>query len=77
MYDLRRTDFGKKSTGVGSNSDIQAVSGLFLVILWLQIDYRMIRNQNLYNLMSFQRSLLIKYKLDRGLIPAPKPGFAG
>lgn len=29
------------------------------------------------NLMSFQRSLLIKYKIDRGLIPAPKPGFAG
>lgn len=29
------------------------------------------------NLMGFQRNLLIKYKIDRGLIAAPGPGFAG
>lgn len=29
------------------------------------------------NLMGFQRNLLIKYRIDRGLISAPKPGFDG
>ena len=29
------------------------------------------------NLMGFQRSLLIKYKIDRGLIPPPGPGVVG